>query len=239
MATHISQGNTLLVVVAVAVGACSAAEVAPTPSVLIEAHCDNSLRVRIAPPGTPVQKGQLGALSEACATTRPSSALALTGFGSTLTNGNIEATVTASGLEVTRVSDGVKLLSGPLPAFQASECGGADFHSIAADFSVGGGGDQWYGLGQLAAADSKGMRNCADGSNHTCYHGNCVADCVVPLERSRLGPIAITSVKFWCVRIRSILLRYPVDLTLAGSAPAETFYVSVWACGRVGVWACM
>ena len=28
---------------------------AQLPSVLVEAHCDNALRVRIAPPGTPVQ----------------------------------------------------------------------------------------------------------------------------------------------------------------------------------------
>ena len=54
-------------------GACHAvatAGVAVGPTVLIEAHCDNALRVRIAPPGAAVQTQQLGALAESC-TTQP------------------------------------------------------------------------------------------------------------------------------------------------------------------------
>ena len=177
------------------------------PSILIEAHCDNSIRVRISPPGRPVQKDQLGALAEACAT-QPSSVLSLAGFG-TVSNGNIEATAApAAGLTVRRVSDGVKLLSGPLPSFKSAQCG-AGFFSVAANFSVGsppgsaaaaggsGGGNKWYGLGQLGAADSKGLRNCADNISHASYHGDTVTACVVPLERSQLGPITITSVKYW------------------------------------------
>ena len=169
------------------------------PSILIEAHCDNALRIRIAPPGTAVQRGLVGALEESCAT-QPSSVLALTGFGA-VSNGNIAATATAAGLTVTRVSDGTQLLSGPLPTFAPAPCG-SGFYSIAATLAVGApasaaGRDKWYGLGQLGAADSTGMRNCGDNSSHTCYHGNCVTDCVAPLERSQLGPVAITSVKFW------------------------------------------
>jgi len=150
--------------------AAPAATAATAPSVLIEAHCDNALRIRISPPGTPIQKGQLGALAESCAT-QPSSVLSLTGFG-TVSNGNIEATATPSaGLTITRVSDGIKLLSGPLPSFQVAQCG-AGFFSVAANFSVGApptgppaaGG--WYGLGQLGAANSQGLRNCADNSSH-------------------------------------------------------------------------
>eukprot|EP01050_Picozoa_sp_SAG11_P004235 SAG11_NODE_264_length_11522_cov_14.739210_7_plen_425_part_00 len=184
--------------------AAAAHAAAAAPSILIEAHCDNSIRLRISPPGRPVQKDQLGALAETCAT-QPSSVLSLAGFG-TVSNGNIEATATPSaGLTVTRVSDGVKLLAGPLPSFNAAQQCGAGFFSVAAHFSVGsppataagGGGDRWYGLGQLGAADSKGLRNCADNSSHASYHDDTVTGCVVPLERSQLGPVTITSVKYW------------------------------------------
>ena len=188
--------------------AAAASEGAPAgPSILIEAHCDNALRLRISPPGTPVLKDQLGALSEACAG-QPSRSdggvLALDGFG-TLSNGNIEATASPSaGLTVTRVSDGVKLLSGPLPSFTAATACGDGFYTIRANYSVdipasSGGvqGNKWYGLGQLGAADSRGMRNCKDNSSHASYHGDTVSACVVPLERSAVGPVAITSVKYW------------------------------------------
>jgi hypothetical protein len=184
----------------------AAAAAAARPSILIEAHCDNGIRVRISPPGRPVQKDQLGALAEACAT-QPGNrrgALSLAGFG-TVSNGNIEATASPSaGLTVTRLSDGVRLLSGPLPSFTAAAACGDGFYAVRADYSVGSPaqpsgvqGNKWYGLGQLGAADSKGMRNCGDNSSQACYHGDCVADCVVPLERSQLGPVAITSVKYW------------------------------------------
>ena len=36
-----------------------------------------------------------------------------------------------------------------------------------------------------------------DNSSHACHHGHCVAECVVPLERSQRGPVTITSVKYW------------------------------------------
>ena len=184
--------------------AARATAAAGGPSVLIEAHCDNALRVRISPPGTAIQKSLLGALAESCAT-QPAGggALSLNGFG-TVSNGNIEATATAStGLTVTRVSDGVKLLSGPLPSFNAAPCGagfflvGANFSTVGAPRAATAGGDRWYGLGQLGAADSKGMRNCKDNSSRASYHGDTVTACVVPLERSQLGPVTITSVKYW------------------------------------------
>jgi hypothetical protein len=173
-----------------------AVTLAPAPSILIEPHCDNALRVRISPAGSAVQKNQLGALSESCATQPPTDGvLALAGFG-TVSNGNIEATASSAGLTVTRVSDGVKLLSGPLPSFVAATSCGEGFYTIRANYSVGSPAspkgvqnNKWYGLGQLGAANSQGQRNCADKS---------AGDCVVPLERSQVGgPIAITSVKFW------------------------------------------
>ena len=187
----------LLMALALLLAASSygAVTLAPAPSILIEPHCDNALRVRISPAGSVVQKNQLGALSESCATQPPSSVLALAGFG-TVSNGNIEATVSSAGLTVTRVSDGVELLSGPLPSFVAATSCGDGFFTIRANYSVGSPtpasgmqNNKWYGLGQLGAADSQGQRYCAEKS---------AGDCVVPLERSQIrGPIAITSVKFW------------------------------------------
>jgi hypothetical protein len=171
----------------------AARAVAAPPLILIEPHCDNAIRVRIAPPGSTVQKNQLGALAESCATQPSASPLALVGFG-TVSNGNVEATASSAGLTVRRVSDGVDLLSGTLPTFEAAACG-AGFYTVRANYSVGSPvspnglhENKWYGLGQLGAANSQGKRNCAAGSP---------GDCVVPLERSQIGPIEITSVKYW------------------------------------------
>lgn len=181
--------------VLLAVSAHSAPVAAPgLSSILIEPHCDNALRVRISPPGSAVQKNELGALAETCATQPASTdSLSLDGFG-TVSNGNIEATASSAGLTITRVSDGVELLSGPLPNFLAASCG-AGFFTIRANFSVGapasasgGQRNKWYGLGQLGAANSQGRRSCAE---------NSLGACVVPLERSQIGPVAITSVKYW------------------------------------------
>jgi hypothetical protein len=159
--------------------------------VLVEAHCGNALRIRVAAPGAAVQKELIGALDEQCGGSRSEQTQEVLGGPGTLSNGNIKAVVTSSTLTVTRVSDGATLLSGPLPTFGAANCGGSGYHTINASFATGQptSGNKWYGLGQLGASDASGsQRNCADG-------GSSSAPCVVSLERGALGPVPITSVK--------------------------------------------
>lgn len=142
--------------------------------VLIEAHCDSSLRIRIAPPGGAVQKKQVGALSEACAGSTTAVAQRLIGTGE-LTNGNVKAVATATSLTVMRVSDGATLLSGPLPTFGAAACG-TGYHSISASFATGNASKKWYGLGQLGSSEaSGGQPNCEDPVLDTAPMSMCTA----------------------------------------------------------------
>eukprot|EP01052_Picozoa_sp_SAG31_P026540 SAG31_NODE_2413_length_5741_cov_8.901099_1_plen_164_part_00 len=109
-------------------------EDAITGGVLVEAHCNSALRIRLAPPGEAVVKSTIGALSEDCAAAGGGSPLAagspLAGPGE-VSNGNVKVVVTSTTLVVTRISDGRKLLSGPLPTFGAAPCG-ADFSTFNA-----------------------------------------------------------------------------------------------------------
>ena len=156
--------------------------------VLVEAHCDSALRIRVAPPGAAVVKSAIGALSEACGEVPSLSGGLLVGPGE-VSNGNVKAVVTATTLVVTRISDGLKLLSGPLPTFGAASCG-ANFSTFNASFATPA-GNRWYGLGQLGASDASGnQQNCADSPATK-------TPCVVALNRESLGPVPITSVKFW------------------------------------------
>ena len=59
-------------------------------SVLLTAHCDNSVRVRISAPGTSVQANAVGALAETCSTSAAAVSSTINGNGS-LTNGNVTA----------------------------------------------------------------------------------------------------------------------------------------------------
>jgi alpha-glucosidase (family GH31 glycosyl hydrolase) len=161
------------------------AAAATTSNVLVEAHCNNALRIRIAPPGETVVRGTIGALSESCGR----GAQSVQAGPGEVSNGNVKAMVTAKMLTVIRVSDGLKLLSGPLPTFGTASCG-ASFHTINASFTTPA-GNKWYGLGQLGASDASGsQRNCADSPTPK-------KPCVVALDRETLGPVSMTSVKFW------------------------------------------
>ena len=68
--------------------------------------------------------------------------------GGELTNGDVKAVATANHLVVSRVSDGMTLLSGPLPSFADAECG-SEYRRLGANFTTSGG--KWYGMGQLAS----------------------------------------------------------------------------------------
>eukprot|EP01043_Picozoa_sp_COSAG02_P010490 COSAG02_NODE_369_length_23680_cov_36.650609_11_plen_646_part_00 len=161
--------------------------------ILVEAHCNSALRIRIAPPGKAVVKSTIGALSEDCAAAGGGSlpvGSPLAGPGE-VSNGNVKVVVTSTSLVVTRISDGLKLLSGSLPTFGVAPCG-ANFSTFNASFATATGKDnRWYGLGQLGASDASGnQRNCDDISDTK-------TPCVVALNRETLGPVPITSVKFW------------------------------------------
>ena len=163
--------------------------IAVANNILVEAHCNSALRIRVAPAGATVVKNAIGALSEACGgvPSVPAGGL-LVGPGE-VSNGNVKAVVTATTLTVTRISDGLKLLSGPLPTFGAASCG-ASFSTFNATFATPA-GKKWYGLGQLGASDASGsQRNCADSPATK-------TPCVVALNRESIGPVSITSVKFW------------------------------------------
>ena len=176
-------------------------------ALLIDAHCSDSLRIRIAPPGMAVQKDQVGALSEECGTDKrtASPAARLVGAGG-ITNGDVRAVVTANHLVVSRVSDGMTLLSGPLPSFADAECG-SEYRRIGANFTTGGGIHKWYGMGQLASPAA----GITSGWDHHCpdppdpsmpswmSEGWSPSDgpCAPPLDRAQLGPVPIRSVKYW------------------------------------------
>eukprot|EP01047_Picozoa_sp_COSAG01_P115012 COSAG01_NODE_43665_length_427_cov_1.271341_1_plen_119_part_01 len=83
-------------------------------NILVEAHCNSALRIRIAPADSAVVKNSIGALSEACGGEVPSvpEGSLLVGPGGEVSNGNVKVVVTATSLVVSRVSDGLKLLSG-------------------------------------------------------------------------------------------------------------------------------
>ena len=166
-------------------------------SVLVEAHCNSALRIRVAPPGAAVLKGAIGALSEVCGGgAQAVRSRRLVGPGE-VSNGNVKAVVTATTLTVTRISDGLKLLSGPLPTFGTARCG-PGFHSINASFVTGASSNSWYGLGQLGSSEATGGQpNCEDNSPAS-------ARCVVPLERGQLGPVSAPSCSLRCRRSRSL-----------------------------------
>ena len=97
-----------------------AAAAATTPTVLLTPHCANSIRVRIAAPGTAnVTLGMVGALGDHCGVEPHRPSLPTT---TGVANGNIKVEVDAGGVTVTRVSDGTVLLRGPLPTFSPAEC---------------------------------------------------------------------------------------------------------------------
>jgi arylsulfatase A-like enzyme len=157
----------------------------PATALLIEAHCSNAIRIRVAPPGAVVKKTQVGALKEGhCGAESPMMRLAGPGK---ISNGNIKAVVSSSHIIVSRISDGTQLLSGSLPSFAAAECGD-NFHIINASFASGGGGS-WYGLGQLGSHSASG--SVCNPTRHPCTAH------VPALNRETLGPVSMTSVKYW------------------------------------------
>jgi alpha-glucosidase (family GH31 glycosyl hydrolase) len=150
--------------IAVLLGVFACCVASSPPSILLEAHCDDSIRMRIAPSGEPVAKSQLGALSESCMK-NTSVATSIQGPGS-LQNGNLQVDVSDSGrIVVTRVADATQLLTGMLPAFSPASCGHGYF-SFAANFSSSE-PNNWYGLGQLESPD---QGSCHDGTpaSHLC-----------------------------------------------------------------------
>ena len=104
-----------------------------------------------------------------------------------ISNGNVKAVISGSRITISRISDGTELLSGPLPNFAAAECG-EDYHIMNTSF-VSGGGGKWYGLGQLGSHNASG--SVCNPTRHPCTAH------VPALNRETLGPVSMTSVKYW------------------------------------------
>jgi alpha-D-xyloside xylohydrolase len=150
-------------------------------SVLLTAHCDNSVRIRISP--TEVQKNLVGALEESCSSSprKPSS-------NSSLENGNLRVDVTGGQIKVTRLSDGESLLTGAVPIFTGNASCGATFHGFSSNFATSNTptSNMWYGLGQL---ESQNQTYCTDDSPSSEVCGS-------PLNRQDMGVVPISSVKY-------------------------------------------
>ena len=171
--------------------------------VRLDAHGSDSVRIRVAPPGQPVQLGLVGALTERCR-----SRLCIRNADrnqSIITNGNIRAQVTEQGIQVSRISDGAMLIEGYLPMFDDAQCG-RGFQSFKLNLTAPG-NDDIFGLGQLEAI------------NQSDCHDNATARCAPPLNRRQmLAPIPIRQTKYhialpflYSSRGFGLLLNHPGD----------------------------
>eukprot|EP00039_Didymoeca_costata_P025358 m.13061 g.13061 ORF g.13061 m.13061 type:complete len:676 (-) comp4784_c0_seq2:27-2054(-) len=164
-----------------------------TGQILVEPHCSDSIRIRIAPDGTNVKKNLPGALGETCG----SSSEFVLGDNNSVSNGNLEVTVspTSNTISITRRSDGKVLLHGEMPSFniQPLQYKDTPFYEINASFSTFE-MDAVYGLGQLEAEDQKS--SCSDGSEKKT---DLPDPCAPPLNRRLMlngGQTLIQSVKY-------------------------------------------
>ena len=93
--------------------------------------------------------------------------------------------VTDHSMLVSRVSDGVVLIEGPLPTFESGAACGANYFGIAANFTTTN-SPKWYGLGQL---ESETQAYCTDSSHESEL-------CGTPLLRNSMSNVDITSLKY-------------------------------------------
>jgi alpha-D-xyloside xylohydrolase len=156
-------------------------------TVQLDPFADNSIRVRVFPPGNPVSDPPLQALLP----TPPSLAtLAVRSGVNTLTNGNLRITVdpATSLVTATRVSDGVTLLKQTVLSFGIPDVPTTRAGSVSTLVTFAGTvGEKVYGLGEHRTGSVNMMpysKRFADSQDYGKSHGS---DVSIPWYASSLG----------------------------------------------------
>ena len=139
-------------------------------AIMVQPHCNDSLRIRISAPNSSVTPRLVGALSENCLSNNESVVRSLYGTGK-IQNGAVSAVIAADGtLILSRVmpyadKDEV-LLTLNSAKFAAPTCraaNGVTYFSTQTEWQGPNISSAWFGLGQLEA---KQQSNCEDDENN-------------------------------------------------------------------------
>ena len=139
-------------------------------AILVQPHCNNSLRIRISAPNTSVTPRLVGALSENCLGHNDSPTSSLHGTG-TIQNGAVKAVIGGDGtLSISRVlaqaNEDELLLTLSSAEFGTPACeaeNGVTYFSTQTSWHGPNISSAWFGLGQLEAEQQS---NCEDNENN-------------------------------------------------------------------------